>query len=123
MASWWRPSAQTVRFHGLCMHCTRAIYSMHAHVGPAAVPCSASDLKSLVDSCAAAAANPGARVFIAGGAAPGETPKILKTPPWAAVKELLAVVGDSARFNGVHLVTEAGPIAVPDGFPDGAPIS
>lgn len=48
---------------------------------------------------------------------------MLKSAPWAKIKEMLKVAGGAATFDGKALVTAAGPVAADADMPDGAAIS
>lgn len=67
-----------------------------------------------------AGAAPGSRVFLAGGAPAEAPPKECKSAPWAAVKELLRVIGGKATLGGTVLVTAEGEVEATAA--DGSPI-
>ena len=52
-----------------------------------------------------------------------EFPKVLKSDAWRKLAALLRVQGGAATVDGRPLVTQAGPLSVPGGLPDGAKIS
>lgn len=58
------------------------------------------------------------------GCSPSESPpKVLKSGPWADIKEKLRVVANGGAYNGMRLITAAGPVTVAAGLPEGAVIS
>ncbi len=65
----------------------------------------------------------GSRVYLEGGTPSDSPPKVLKSGPWADIKEKLRVAGSSGAYDGLRLVTAGGPIAVDPRLPNGAAIS
>lgn len=66
---------------------------------------------------------PGSRVYLDGCSPSDSPPKILKSGPWADIKEKLRVVAGEGTYDGTRLVTVAGPVTAAAGLSDGAAIS
>ena len=58
------------------------------------------------------------------GCSPSDSPpKILKSGPWADIKQKLRVVAGECTYEGIRLVTAAGPVTAAAGLSDGAAVS